>query len=81
MVASESPEPYTPLMTGGNKNSASSYFLAIKNYLKSALSPLTVALIVLIFSRSIDRVLFTRLTIDYIHFIWFLANVLASIGK
>lgn len=52
----------------------------MKALLTSVLSPLTVALLVLIATRSVDRVIFTRLAISYSNYLWFLANFILPIA-
>ncbi|RQM30095.1 hypothetical protein B5M09_013426 [Aphanomyces astaci] len=43
-------------------------------------SKLAVALLVLILSRSVDRVYYTRITFDYNEFLWYFSNIICSIA-
>jgi uncharacterized membrane protein len=52
----------------------------MKTLFTSVLSPLTVALLVLIATRSVDRVIFTRLAISYSNYLWFLANLILPVA-
>ncbi|CAK4667313.1 hypothetical protein AeMF1_017787 [Aphanomyces euteiches] len=43
-------------------------------------SKLVVALVVLIISRSVDRVYYTRITFDYNEFLWYFSNIICPIA-
>lgn len=75
---------YTPeekrMSSTTTDESNTSIYKRTKTLVMSALSPLTVALLVLIATRSVDRVIFTRLAISYSNYLWFLANFILPIA-
>ena len=72
--APSSGSSYIPLTYFSQKRSE------IVPYLKSIFSVLTMALITLIFARSVDRVLYTRLSIEYLPYNWLLSNLILPIA-